>query len=343
MLSPAEYDHYNRQILLEEFGESGQQKLKNASVLIVGVGGLGCPVSQYLAAAGVGRIGLVDYDKVTVSNLHRQILFTYDDVGKNKASVAKTKLTSSNPFIKIDDFDRPFDSENCLAHARNYDLVMDCSDNFNTKYLINDTCVLLNKPWIGGSLFKFQGQVSVFNYKGGPTYRCLFPSPGELENCSETGVIGVLPGVIGSIMAGEAIKMFGGIEPALSGKLLIFNFLNLKFRYYNFELYEPNKIIKKVEDYSLCTPKSLVEIDQILGEDLLIDVRSPKEHAMKNIGGINITIDEIENNILAIKKMQKGNQRIIFYCKSGTRSNKAVSLLLKKNIPNVFSVKGGIG
>lgn len=233
MWSKEELDRYARHIILPGVGGSGQTKLKHSSVLVVGAGGLGAPVLLYLAAAGVGRIGIVEMDDVDISNLQRQILYSSDAVGRPKAEVAKTHLEALNPHVQVEIFPLKLDSSNALEVLKPFDLVLDCTDNFPTRYLVNDACVLLGKPLVYGAIFQFEGQVSVFNWQGGPCYRCLFPQPpepGSVPNCSEAGVFGVLPGVIGSLMATEALKIVLELGQPLSGQLLLYDGLNNTFR-----------------------------------------------------------------------------------------------------------------
>ncbi|MEI6509301.1 MAG: HesA/MoeB/ThiF family protein, partial [Bacteroidota bacterium] len=244
MLNPHELKRYNRHIILPEIGLEGQQKLKLAKVLVIGAGGLGCPLLQYLAAAGVGTIGVVDSDTVDESNLHRQILYSSNEVGKNKADIAAKKLSELNPFIKITPIVSYLNSENALQLFSDFDIIIDGSDNFATRYLVNDACVILNKPFVSGSIYKFQGQISVFNYHEGPTYRCLYPEPGDIPNCAEVGVLGVLPGIVGCLMANETIKMIIGNGEVLSGKLLVFDSLTMQFNTFGFSTVAENKNIK---------------------------------------------------------------------------------------------------
>ncbi len=232
MFSKEERQQYDRHLVLPEIGEIGQQKLKQAKVLVVGAGGLGCPVLQYLTSAGVGVIGVIDGDEVSISNLQRQILYSVDDVGKSKAEVAKQKLIRQNPFVEIHTFREFLSKENALSIIEKFDIVVDASDNFPTRYLVNDACVLAGKPLVFGSIFKFEGQVSVFNYKGSATYRCLYsnpPQPNEVLNSSEVGVLGVLSGIIGCFQANEVIKIICEIGEILSEKLLVYNALTLNY------------------------------------------------------------------------------------------------------------------
>ncbi len=235
-MTEQEVERYSRHLLLPDFGEVGQQKLKQASVLVVGCGGLGCPVLQYLTAAGVGRIGLVDADEVSVSNLQRQILYGMQDVGRLKVMVARDKLTAMNHLVVFDTFPQMLTEENAETIIKHYDLVIDCCDNFNTRYLIGDVTARLRKTLVLGSIFQFEGQVSVFNYKGGPTYRDLFSEAPEcVRPASEVGVLGVLPGVVGVIQATEAVKVITGIGEVLSGKLLLYDALKMSFRVFKFK------------------------------------------------------------------------------------------------------------
>jgi adenylyltransferase/sulfurtransferase len=233
MLSQDEKKRYSRQIQLAELKNEGQQKLQDAKVLVVGAGGLGCPVLQYLAAAGVGTIGIVDFDLVEETNLHRQVLYTTSDVGKSKAEIAANHMSEQNPFVNVEIFNSKLDNSNALKIISNYHIMVDCSDNFETRYAINDACVYLNKPFVYAGIHKFEGQLSVFNLDNeSPTYRCVFPEKGEDEiiiNCSITGVIGTLPGILGTMQANEVIKIITGIGEVCSGKLLLFNALNNSF------------------------------------------------------------------------------------------------------------------
>jgi adenylyltransferase/sulfurtransferase len=228
MLTKEEIKRYSKQILLPGIGMKGQELLKNARVLVVGAGGLGCPALQYLAAAGVGSIGVVDFDVVDETNLQRQVLFTMDDIGRPKAIIAAERISKLNPFIQLETVNRKLETDNAAELISRYDIIVDCSDNFETRYLINDACVLLDKPFVYGGIYKFEGQLAVFNFKLGPTYRCAFPEmhPEEtLSNCSITGVIGTLPGAIGTMQANEVIKMITNVGEVCSGKILHLNAL----------------------------------------------------------------------------------------------------------------------
>lgn len=227
-------ERYSRHLILPEIGHKGQQKLLSSGVLVIGAGGLGCPILQYLAAGGVGQIGIVDFDKVEKSNLMRQVLFETKDIGQNKAQAAQKKLLALNPDIKISSFPFQLTSQNAIDLFQAYDLIIDGTDNFSTRYLINDGCVLTNKPMVSGSLYKFEGQVGVFNYKNGPTYRCLYPTPpdGTLNlSCSELGVLGVLPGIIGSLMTNEVFKILLDFEHVLNHKIMHYSALSGQIQY----------------------------------------------------------------------------------------------------------------
>ncbi len=248
MLNPEQIKRYSRQTILPEIGKAGQEKLGNASVLVIGAGGLGCPVLQYLAASGVGKIGIVDFDTIDISNLQRQVLYTEKELGLQKSEVAKNKIQALNSLVEVESFNLKVSADNILSLIENYDIIVDGTDNFESKYLINDACVIKNKTLVFGSIHSFQGQVSVFNYKNGPTYRCVFPEPSETDNCNVNGVIGVLPGIIGTLMANEVLKIILEIGEVLSGTLLVVDALSLNTTTYHFEAVEANKnIIELIE------------------------------------------------------------------------------------------------
>ncbi len=316
---------------------AGQEKLKAAKVLVIGAGGLGCPVLQYLVAAGVGTIGIVDDDTVDITNLHRQILYSADDVGKGKAETAARKLSATNPYVDLKAIPVRLDESNATEIISNYDLVIDGSDNFPTRYLANDICVELNKPLVFGSILRFEGHVSVFNYKGGPTYRCLFPEAEEGDNCEVAGVIGILPGIIGTYMANETIKMICEIGEILSGKLLVLNALGNTNNIFSFNRSSafPVKEIAKT-DIPVAQPVTnkieemfFEELEEKLesgAEDLyLIDVRENYEFEEDFIGGQNIPLSELPENITTFPV----DKTIVFYCTTGKRSRIAATLLTK--------------
>jgi adenylyltransferase/sulfurtransferase len=347
-LSNEELHRYSRHLLMEEFGLEAQRKLKAAKVLVVGAGGLGCPCLLYLAAAGVGCLGIADDDVVSFSNLQRQVLFNTEDVGKPKAATAKSHLLKKNPLIEIRTHPR-ITRDNVFESINHYDLVIDGSDNFSTRYLLNDACVLTGKPYIYGALFKFEGQVSTFNYLNGPTYRCLYPdapAAGEVPSCAEAGVLGVLPGIIGTWQATEAIKVITGIGEPLSGKLLIMNLLTNDFNTFRFNADSSNKEIKELGSYEQACKVDPWSVDHHvlnvwLGtEDIqLIDVREEDEFERFNIGGLNIPLSELENNLIRAQL----DKKTVVVCQTGIRSLKALHLL-KNTLPEleVYNLKGGL-
>lgn len=333
--------------MLPEIGESGQQLLKAARVLVVGAGGLGCPILQYLAAAGVGNIGIADGDVVSLSNLQRQVLYTPHDIGKSKAERAAAIMSAMNPDIDVRTHNAFVDNENVLQLIGDYDIIVDGSDNFDTRYLLNDACVMLGKPLVSGAIFRFEGQVSVFNYKGGPTYRCLFPEPpgaGESPNCAEIGVVATLPGIVGTIQANEVLKMITGIGEVLSGRLLVIDALTMNSHTFNFSVNEANKKVTE-----LPKPSSTVcdipirevshgELETLVASGaLLVDVREAHEHEASNIGGINVPLSQLT------ERMGELNVRdsLVLYCASGKRSLQAANLLAGKGY-KVSQLKGGI-
>ncbi|KAA0991863.1 HesA/MoeB/ThiF family protein [Dyadobacter aurulentus] len=333
-LESGERKQYSRQILLPEFGFSAQEKLKDAKVLVIGAGGLGCPVLQYITAAGIGSIGIIDHDMVEVTNLHRQILYAQADVGKSKAITAAGKLTALNGFVKFTTYPVKLTGENAPEIISDYDLVVDGSDNFETRYLVNDVCVAFGKPWIFGSILRFEGQVSVFNYENGPTYRCLFPDAEEGDNCAEAGVIGILPGIIGTYMANEVIKIASGVGGILSGELLVINALTNSNSIFKFNrtaprspLYSKKPQIK--EESAEIRELSFEEFEKATGADPghfhLVDVREDYEYEADNFGGVNIPLSEIPEMIPSFSSTQK----VVFYCQSGKRSRQAAKLLAK--------------
>lgn len=326
-----ELKRYNRQIILSEIGLKGQEILKAARVLIIGAGGLGCPVLQYLTAAGVGTLAIVDDDKIDISNLHRQILYTAADIGKSKAETAAAKLKALNPFVHIDFYPTRLTIENAEEIISKYNLIVDGSDNFETRYLVNDTCVKLDKTLVFGSIFGFEGQISVFNYKGGPTYRCVFPEVGEAPNCEVNGVLGVLPGIVGTFMANETLKILLEIGEPLSGRLMVVNVLENIFN-----LFKITRVATLNDQPTSNTNKFQIDSTYKISEDqleemlenqteqiFLIDVREPNEFEAGNLGGINIPLSEIANE-LSLFPLDK---KIIFYCQSGRRSKLAFDIV----------------
>ena len=366
-LSKEEVQRYSRHIILPEVGLEGQKKLKAASVLCIGTGGLGSPLLLYLAAAGIGRIGIVDFDIVDSSNLQRQIIHGTSWVGKPKIVSAKDRILEINPYCQVDLYETRISSENALDILAPYDVIIDGTDNFPTRYLTNDACVLLDKPNVYGSIFRFEGQATVFNYQGGPNYRDLYPEPpppGMVPSCAEGGVLGVLPGVIGTIQATEAIKIILGAPDTLSGRLLLYNAWEMKFRELKLRPNPIRPVIEKLIDYEqFCgipqakaqeaaeqqkmTEMTVVElkalIDSNANDYILIDVRNPNEYQIANIpNSVLIPLPDIENGaaIPKIKELVNG-YRLIAHCKMGGRSAKALAILKEAGIEGI-NVKGGI-
>lgn len=347
MLTSEEKKQYNRHLILDKIGEVGQVKLKQAKVLVIGAGGLGCPVLQYLTAAGVGTIGIIDDDVVDQSNLQRQILYTLDDIGNSKAATAAKRLSKLNPFVKFNVYQERLTTENALSLFTNYDVIVDGSDNFSTRYLVNDATAITNKPLVYGAIFKFEGQVSVFNYKGSATYRCLYPTPpkpNESPNCSEIGVLGVLPGIIGSLQANETIKIICEIGEVLANKLLIYDSLYMNQTILNYEKDTTLEINVLENDYNFFCgivskgEISLEELQQNKEKYNLLDVRELSERTEYHIGGQHIPLTELLERFNEVKK----NKILVVYCKSGVRSNKAISVLLNNNFSTkILNLKGG--
>lgn len=348
-LSNEEQQQYNRHLILDEIGEEGQLKLKQARVLVIGAGGLGCPILQYLAAAGVGKIGIIDHDTIDQSNLQRQILYSHDDIGKHKAEIAANKLSGLNPYVEFEVYLQKVTSEIAIELFSRYDIVVDGSDNFPTRYLVNDAAVLTNKPVVFGSIFKFEGQVSVFNYKSGPTYRCLYPNspkPIEVPNCSEIGVLGVLPGIMGSLQANEVLKMICGIGKVLSGKLLTYNALSMQQMILSFEKDESIQITQLDTDYDFFCglPKNNLEITKAeleinLEQYNLLDVREDYERAQYNIGGQHIPLGQLAARFAEVSQ----DKELVVYCKAGVRSKMAIDVLKDKGFAKpLVNLRGGV-
>ena len=348
-MTTEELKRYNRHIILPEIGIEGQEKLRAASVLVIGAGGLGCPVLQYITAAGVGHIGIVDDDFVDESNLQRQILFNVNDVGKPKVVSAIEKLSLQNPNCNFTPYQTRLSAANALDIMDGYDIVVDGSDNFPTRYLVNDASVILNKPLVFGSVFKFEGQVAVFNFKGSATYRCMYPEPPsseEVPNCSEIGVLGVLPGIVGLLQANEVIKMITGVGEVLVNQLLRFDALSMNFETFSFSLDPGNLLIKGFSNYEqFCgvtgkeiTVEELKEKIRLKEDIQIIDVREPEEYAARNINALLIPLNDLAVRLDLIRK----DVPVIVHCQSGARSKKAVDLLSDNGYNNVYSLKGGI-
>ncbi len=345
-------NRYNRHIVLKEIGQKGQDKLTNAKVLVVGAGGLGCPVLQYLTAAGIGTLGIIDFDVVTVSNLQRQVLFGTASLGKNKAIAAKKRLMDLNNTITINACSERLTHKNALNIFKNYDIIVDGTDNFATRYLINDASIITNKPLIYGAIYKFEGQVAVFNFQKGASYRCLFPTPpkeGSIPNCSEIGVLGVLPGIIGSMQANEVIKIILGLGNILSGKLLCYNALTTETStlIINRNEGEINKVLSKKESFQntveelncdFSVPEISIEEAFKKNNIQFIDVRENDElPKVEALHPLNIPLSQFENNL---KKVDLEKEKMIF-CQTGIRSKTAVSILQKHNINNSYSINEG--
>ncbi|KUJ59595.1 thiamine biosynthesis protein ThiF [Flavobacteriaceae bacterium CRH] len=338
---------YNRQIILPEIGDSGQEKLAKAKVLIIGAGGLGVAVLPYLAGAGVGEIGLVDDDVIEVSNLHRQVIYKSSAVGKYKVDEAKLMVSELNPLVKVNAITEKLAAKNAIDLFENYDIIVDATDNIAIKYLINDACLVTNKPMVYGSIFRFQGQVSVFNYQNGPTYRCLYPDENSNAlNCEDAGVIGISVGIIGMLQANEVIKMILEIGEVLSGKILVYNILNNEQQKYDFEKNTNLRIdkISFLEKYNIVENQvEEISFEEILNEInndeiLFLDVRNQDELPEINFkNSIQIPLLNLENEI----KKLNSNQKIYVFCQSGIRSKKAVELLRKNQIKNIKSISGG--
>ncbi|MDZ7963436.1 MAG: molybdopterin-synthase adenylyltransferase MoeB [Nostoc sp. DedSLP03] len=366
-LSKDDYERYSRHLILPEVGLEGQKRLKAASVMCIGTGGLGSPLLLYLAAAGVGRIGIVDFDIVDTSNLQRQVIHGTSWVGKPKIESAKNRIHEINPYCQVDLYETRLTSENALDLIQPYDIVVDGTDNFPTRYLVNDACVLLNKPNVYGSILRFEGQATVFNYEGGPNYRDLFPEPpppGMVPSCAEGGVLGILPGIIGLIQATEAVKIILGQGNTLSGRLLLYNALDMKFRELKLRPNPIRPVIEKLIDYEeFCgipqakaeeakqqmesqemTVKDLKELlDSGAKDFVLLDVRNPHEYDIAKIpGSVLVPLPDIENGngVAKVKEILNGH-RLIAHCKMGGRSAKALAILKEAGIVGT-NVKGGI-
>jgi molybdopterin/thiamine biosynthesis adenylyltransferase/rhodanese-related sulfurtransferase len=366
-LTKDDYERYSRHLILPEVGLEGQKRLKAASVLCIGTGGLGSPLLLYLAAAGIGRIGIVDFDIVDTSNLQRQVIHGTSWVNKPKIESAKNRIHEINPYCQVDLYETRLTSENALDILKPYDIIVDGTDNFPTRYLVNDACVLLNKPNVYGSIFRFEGQATVFNYEDGPNYRDLYPEPpppGLVPSCAEGGVLGILPGIIGVIQATETVKIIIGKGNTLSGRLLLYDALNMKFRELKLRPNPIRPVIEKLIDYEqFCgipqakaeeakqqteiQEMTVVELKQLLdsGADdfVLLDVRNPHEYDIAKIpGSVLVPLPDIENGdgVAKVKEILNGH-RLIAHCKMGGRSAKALSILKEAGIVGT-NVKGGI-
>jgi sulfur-carrier protein adenylyltransferase/sulfurtransferase len=364
-LSNEEILRYSRHLIMPEVGMDGQLKLKAAKVLLIGTGGLGAPLGLYLTAAGVGKIGLVDFDVVDFTNLQRQVTFGTTDIGRKKTEAARERLSNLNPDVEIATYETMLTSENALEIFKDYDVIVDGTDNFPTRYLVNDACILLGKPNVYGSIFRFEGQVTVFGMPDGPCYRCLYPEPpppGLVPSCAEGGVLGVLPGIIGSLQAMETIKLLLGTGDSLAGRLLLFDALALKFRELKLRknpdcpVCGANPTVTKLIDYfEFCgvrgeeapdvdlhvpeiTPRDLKQrLDN--GDDLFIlDVREPHEYQICNLNGHLIPLGELPRRAHELDS----SREIVAHCRSGKRSAEAVDFLRKAGFRKIFNLRGGI-
>jgi len=366
-LNHEEILRYSRHLLIPEVGLSGQKKIKAASVLVIGTGGLGSPVALYLAAAGVGRIGLVDYDRVDSSNLQRQVIHGTSQLGELKVDSARQRMLDINPDIQVDVYNEPFTSANAMQIAKDYDILIDGTDNFPTRYLSNDVSVLLGKPNVYGSIYRFDGQVSVFDAREGPCYRCLFPEPpppGLVPSCAEGGVLGVLPGTIGTLQATEALKLILGIGETLNGRLLLFNALDMSFDFVNLrknpncKICSPNPEVTELIDYEeFCgvpghdheegsaggdwdieAVQLAEQLDQ--GQPIhLLDVREPHELEISRLDGADLI--PLGQLAARLSELDSAEEMVVF-CKGGTRSARALELLASAGFRKVKNLKGGI-
>ncbi len=364
-LSKEEVLRYSRHLIMPEVGLEGQLKLKRARVLLIGTGGLGAPLGLYLAAAGVGHLGLVDFDVVDFSNLQRQVTFSTGDVGKYKTAAAKARLSGLNPTIQIETFETRLTSENALELFRDFDIIVDGTDNFPTRFLVNDACLLLGKPNVYGSIFRFEGQATVFGYPGGPCYRCLYPEPpppGLVPSCAEGGVLGVLPGIVGSIQAMETIKLILGTGEPLVGRLLLFDALGMRFRELKLRknpacpVCGDHRTITKLIDYEeFCgirgeeAPPMTDGIPEITAKDLkarqdrgddifVLDVREPHEYQICNLNGKLIPLGELPRRVNELDS----SREMVVHCRSGKRSADAIQFLQKAGFKKLLNLKGGV-
>ena len=364
-LTNEEILRYSRHLIMPEVGMEGQLKLKKAKVLLIGTGGLGAPLGLYLAAAGVGKLGLVDFDVVDFTNLQRQVTFGTSDVGKAKSAAARARLSNLNPDIQVEAFETKLTSENALELFKDFDIIVDGTDNFPTRYLVNDACVLQGKPNVYGSIFRFEGQVTIFGMPGGPCYRCLYPEPpppGLVPSCAEGGVLGVLPGIVGSIQAMETIKLILGTGRNLTGRLLLFDALEMGFREFKLRKNpkcpmcgEHRTVNKLIDYYEFCgvrgeeapapdlkvpeiTPRELkTRLDR--GDDLfIVDVREPHEYQICNLRGHLIPLGELPRRVHELDS----SREIVAHCRSGKRSAEAVDFLRKAGFRKILNLKGGI-
>jgi adenylyltransferase/sulfurtransferase len=364
-LSKEEIQRYSRHLIMPEVGMEGQLKLKKARVLTIGTGGLGAPLGLYLAAAGVGHLGLVDFDVVDNSNLQRQVTFTTADVGKPKSEAARARLSALNPAIEIVSYETRLTSDNALDLFKDYDIIVDGTDNFPTRFLVNDACVLLGKPNVYGSIFRFEGQATIFGAPGGPCYRCLYPEPpppGLVPSCAEGGVLGVLPGIVGSIQAMETIKLILGTGDPLIGRLLLFDALAMRFRELKLKrnpecpMCGDHRTITKLIDYEeFCgirgeeTPAMTDGINEITPTELkarqdrgdklfILDVREPHEYQICNLNGKLIPLGELTRRVNELDS----SVEMVVHCRSGKRSADAIHFLQTAGFKKLLNLKGGV-
>jgi len=369
-LTPDEIKRYSRHLIMPEVGMDGQRRLKAGSVLCIGAGGLGSPAAMYLAAAGIGRIGIVDFDVVDFSNLQRQLLHGTSDVGTSKNESAKRRLNDLNPHVQVDTYETLLTSENALDLFKDYDVILDGTDNFPTRYLVNDACVLTGKPNAYGSIFRFEGQASVFATKDGPCYRCLYPEPpppGLVPSCADGGVLGVLPGIIGVVQATETIKLIAGIGEPLIGRFMIYDALKMKFRELKLRkdpecpVCGTHPTVTKLIDYEqFCGIRPEPELTEVLGvgandweitavelkkkldageTPLIVDVREPNEYQINRIAGSTlIPLGELPRRYQELPR----DREIILQCKTGARSGRAQDFLKSVGFARVKNLKGGI-
>jgi len=356
-LSPADLARYSRHLALREIGVQGQEKLKAARVLLVGAGGLGSPAALYLAASGVGTIGVIDNDRVDVSNLQRQVLYDTQSVGRPKADAAKERLLGLNPEIELVSHPVELRASNVREIFSRYDVVLDGTDRFNTRYLTNDACVILRKPLVSAAIHRFEGQAMTYVPDRAPCYRCLFPEPpadGLVPNCAEAGVLGVLPGVMGTIQATEAIKLIVGIGAPLLGRLLTYDALEMRFGEFRFTrrpdcaVCGEHPTIREPADLAeICSADvmaqvrrlSPVELHELFGQVAIVDVRSPKEFGASHLpGAVNIPVGEVEQRLAEIPR----DQPVVFICRSGARSMTASASATRAGLANVAHLEGGL-
>ena len=365
LLRPEQFERYSRHLLLPELGVEGQRALLDARVLLIGTGGLGCPLAQYLGAAGVGQLGLVDFDRIDASNLQRQVLYGTADVGRLKTAVARERIAALNPDVEIETYELRLSSENALDVLRSYDVVIDGTDNFPTRYLTNDACAMLGKPNVHGSIFRFEGQATVFDARRGPCYRCLYPEPpppGSVPSCAEGGVLGVLPGMIAMIQATEAIKIITGIGEPLYGRLLQYDALRMEFSEFR---------LRKDPDCPVCSERpsvtELIDYEGFCGVDrkaaepalversaaevealrragerfLLLDVREPGEVETARIeGAVPIPLGELEARLGELEAWR--DRLVVVHCHHGVRSARACRTLSGAGFERVENLSGGI-